>query len=252
MKPIEAFSNACDEIVNAFEEYGFKPSKNYSCSKIADDKDMIYEICFGPFKQFLKGHCPDPAVIVPYFRIHSKQLKRWLIEQTNSKYHSGQIYIAPRALLKEWEWSLAGESYEQSIKEIINEIKLKILPIVEIFKDKSTAIEYLKNNGTKFNHILEKTLQTWEFILCFGGKTAAEMFLKNYAENSELKDRIIDLYRELSKNDKLVSLPGKVSALEWEEQKKRYADKFNELNDLVKKGMLDKTSAEYQLSMLFK
>jgi hypothetical protein len=203
MKQKEVFLDGCHEISKAFEEHGFKPiQKGQKLRKIADDKDMFYEIYFS---SSVERNNSDYVKIEPNLWIFSKKLKIWIIEQTKNEHNNGIICTekirTPEAPKRIKEWNLAGEGFDNAVNEIVNAIEEYFVPIIEIFKDKITAIEYLKKNGTKFNEWAERTLLPMAFMIHFGGKEAAEIFLKDYIENknSNVKEKITNLYSELSK-----------------------------------------------------
>ena len=201
MKPREIFLNGCNEIANAFLEYGFKPlEKGQRLRKIADDKDMFYEIYF---QSSVEGNNSNYVKIEPELLILSKELKVWEIEQTKNKYCKGIICVekirtAEKPILNK-DWNLAGTDFDNKIEEIINCIKTYFIPIMEIYNNKITAIEYLKNNGSKYFPWLKRDLFPMAFMIYFGGKEVAEIFLKDFIENCTYKDKIINLYNELSK-----------------------------------------------------
>ncbi|MDR2632850.1 MAG: hypothetical protein LBC51_04410, partial [Treponema sp.] len=161
MERMTVFINACRAIAQAFAEDGFTLKRGgISLIKRAEDTDMVYDVSFGPLKQFRKEPYPAAPVIYPCFTIRSGRLRQWLRAQTHSPYHSGQLYSAPRRLFKEWEWSLAGERYARSITGMI--------------QDTRSLIAYLQARGRPFYPEL--------------GKDAAERFLKacaEYGENTE-------------------------------------------------------------------
>ena len=201
MKPNEVFLNGCNEIAKAFVEY--KPlKKGQILKKYSDDKDIYYEIYFETsFRNYSASVSIRPKIF-----IYSKELKKWEIEQTKNEYSEGLIYynqigyISPYNSYK--EQNLAGATFDKNIHEIIRDINLYIIPIVEIFKDKNYAIEYLKNNGTQFIKWTEKSLDPMAFMIYFGGKDAAEIFLKDIIEKCGYGGRIKNLYNEISKIEK--------------------------------------------------
>ncbi|MDR2019325.1 MAG: hypothetical protein LBQ14_01010 [Treponema sp.] len=77
-----------------------------------------------------------------------------MIEQSKSKYEDGIICAenirTPEKPRSVKEWNLTEKEFDKTVNEIIKAIKLYFIPIVEIFKDKNSAIEYLKNNGAKY------------------------------------------------------------------------------------------------------
>jgi hypothetical protein len=193
------FENACNEIAKAFIEDGFKLNEDgQELKKITNDKDMKYKI------HFIWGKDVEYVTIIPQLNISSKELKKWKFVQTLNKHCRGWIYSGrintPENSSKVWD--LVGPGFDEKIKEIISDIKSYFIPIIEIYKDKITAIEYLKNNGTKYFPWMEKTLEPMAFMICFGGKEVAELFLKNWMQKRSYGTISKKLYNEFSKMEK--------------------------------------------------
>lgn len=195
------FLNACNEIATQLE--GFKTlEKGQKLKKISMDKDIYFEIYF----QSSFRNDSSSIQILPHINIYSKILKKWQTEQRKNEYSQGLIYGNQLGYLtpyNQWkEWNLAGLSYENSITEIIESIQQYILPIFEIFSSKKIAIDFLKNNGTKFNQWTENSITPLEFLLCFSEKETAEIFLNNFVHYCTYKGNILKLYEKLkSEND---------------------------------------------------
>jgi len=195
------FLNACNEIATQLE--GFKTlEKGQKLKKISMDKDIYFEIYF----QSSFRNDSSSIQILPHINIYSKILKKWQTEQRKNEYSQGLIYGNQLGYLtpyNQWkEWNLAGLSYENSITEITESIQQYILPIFEIFSFKEIAIDFLKNNGTKFNQWTENSITPLEFLLCFSEKETAEIFLNNFVHYCPYKGNILKLYEKLkSEND---------------------------------------------------
>lgn len=196
------FLNACNEIANNLE--GFKVlEKGQKLKKSSLDKDIYFEIYF----QSSFRNDSSSIQMLPHINIYSKSLKKWQIEQTKNEYSQGLIfgnqigYLTP---FNNWkEWNLAGLSYEKSINEITENAEKYILPIFEIFSSKETAIEFLKNNGTKFNQWSEYSLSPLDFLLCFSDIETAELFLNNFVKNCPYKANILKLYEKLKTENEI-------------------------------------------------
>jgi hypothetical protein len=213
MKPKEIFINGCNEIAKAFIGNGFKPLKNGQLlRKISIEKDIFSEIYF----QTSQRNYSASVAIIPHISIYSKKLKEWEIEQTENEKSSGLIYhntigyISPYNCRK--EWNLAGLTFDKNIQTIIKDIGLYIIPVINIFENKTNALEYLKINGTQFNKWTEKSLLALNFMICFGGKEMAEIFLKDYLKSCKYGNRIKHFYRELKENENINS----GDFMEWE------------------------------------
>ena len=161
---------------------------------------MFYEIYF---QSSVERNDSDYVKIEPNLWIFSKELKKWMVGQSKNQYENGIICAekikTPEDPKSYKEWNLAGKNYDKTIKEIIKAIQLYFIPIVEIYKDKNTAINYLKENCGKYTKWTEKSLFPMSFMIYFGGKEAAEIFLKDFIETCTYKERIINLYNELGK-----------------------------------------------------
>jgi hypothetical protein len=198
MKPKEVFINGCAKIAKAFVENGFKPlKKGQILKKISIENDIYSEIYF----QTSQRNYSASVSIMPHISIYSTKLKKWETEQRKNEKSSGLIYynsigyISPYNCFK--EWNLAGLSFDKNIQEIIRDINLYIIPIINIFDNKINAIEYLKTNGTQFNKWTKKSLLPMAFMICFGGKETAEIFLKDYIKSDKLGNRVNGFYKEL-------------------------------------------------------
>jgi len=196
------FLNACNEIAVQLE--GFKTlEKGQRLKKISTDKDIHFEIYF----QSSFRNDSSSIQILPHINIYSKILKKWQIEQRKNEYSQGLIYgnqIGYLTPFNNWkEWNLAGLSYQNSITEITESIQKYILSIFEIFSSKETAIDFLKNNGTKFNQWTEDSISPLDFLLCFSEKETAEIFLNNFVDYCPYKSNILKLYENLKSENEI-------------------------------------------------
>ncbi|MHC6204042.1 DUF4304 domain-containing protein [Breznakiellaceae bacterium SP9] len=204
MKPKEIFINGCSEIIKAFAGYGFKPlKKGQLLKKISADNDIYSEIYFQTSDRNNSAY----VSVFPHLSIYSNELKKWKIEPMKNETSDGLIYrnsigyISPYNTFK--EWNLAGATFNQSIQEIIRDINLYIIPIIDIFDNKTNAIEYLKTNGTQFNKWTKKSLDPMDFMICFGGKETAEIFLKDYIKSDKFGNRVKGFYKELETKENI-------------------------------------------------
>jgi hypothetical protein len=202
MKPKEVFLNGCNEISKAFIEYGFKPlKKGQLLKKISEDKDMVYEIYFQTSQRNWSGS----VAVWPRCSIYSIKLKEWELEHTERKEPNGLIYgqsigyISPYKCFKEYD--IAGATFEKIIQNIIKDIKLYMIPLFDIFNNKNDAIDFLKNKGTQFNKWTEKSLLPMPFMICFGGKETAEIFLQDFIGSCSYAGKIKNYYKKLVENE---------------------------------------------------
>ncbi|WP_077415370.1 DUF4304 domain-containing protein [Chryseobacterium sp. JV274] len=196
------FLNACNEIATQLD--GFKTlEKGQRLKKVSLDKDIYFEIYF----QSSFRNDSSSVQTLPHIAIYSKILKKWQTEQTKNEYSQGLIfgnqigYLTPYNNWK--QWNLAGLSYEKSIIEITENIEKYILPIFKIFNSKEIAVEFLKNNGTKFNQWSENSISPLDFLLCFSEKDTAEVFLNNFVNNCPYKGNILKLYEKLKTENEI-------------------------------------------------
>jgi len=198
------FLNACNAIaekLDSFEIY----QRGQRLKKISSDKDIFFEISFDSSFTNNSSH----VTIIPHIAVYSKKLKKWQIENLKNEFSSGVIYAEHLDYItpyKTWKrWNLAGLSFEKSVNEITNDIQKYVLPIFELFNSKENAIEFLKNNGTKFNKYCENTLAPLDFLLCFSNKETSEIFLNNFIKNSDNNGKIVSFYNKL-KTEKEIDL----------------------------------------------
>lgn len=172
MTPREIFLNGCNEIAANFTY--FKPTqKGQKLTKLASDKEILFEIYFGSSMRNYSGS----VSILPQVAIYCKRLKKLMQEElsysTDLVFVSYLGYLTPRKQFRDWQ--LAGASFEPSVREISAAIKDYALSIFELFADKQKAMEFMRRHGAKFNKNLSAfDLRPIYFIYYFGGKDAAE------------------------------------------------------------------------------
>lgn len=196
------FLNACNAVadqLDGFERY----QKGQRLKKSASDKDIFFEISFqSDFRNF-SSH----IMVIPDILIYSKILKKWQIEYRKNEFSHGIIYgnhlgyLTPYHTWK--KWNVAGLSFDKSVNEIADNIKKYVLPIFEVFSSRENAIEFLKNNGTKFNTHCEDSLGPIDFLLCCSDKETSELFFNNYIKNGNHKKRISSFYEKLKSEKKI-------------------------------------------------
>ena len=188
--------NACNAVARQLEGFEIY-KKGQRLKKISADKDIFFEIAFETSFINHSSH----IMMVPNIAVYSKKLKKWQTEHTTAEVCTGLIYanhlgyITP---LQTWKrWNLAGLSYEKSVDEITRNIQKYALPIFDLFNSKENAIEFLRNNGTKFNSYTEDSLGPLDFLLCFADRDTSEVFFNNFIKNFGYKGKVIDLYDQL-------------------------------------------------------
>ena len=196
MTPREILLNGCAEIAANFTD--FKPTqKGQKLTKLASDKEILFEIYFGSSMRNYAGS----VSILPQIAIYCKRLKKLMQEElpysSDLVFVSYLSYLTPRRQFRDWQ--LAGASFEPSVCEISAAIKDYALPIFELFADKQKAVEFMTQRGAKFN----KNLSTFDlrpiyFIFYFGGKDAAEAFFNVCLSDCTYKGRFYKLYEELA------------------------------------------------------
>ncbi|WP_326982846.1 hypothetical protein VUJ46_22270 [Chryseobacterium sp. MYb264] len=198
------FLNTCHAIANQLE--GFKIyEKGQRLKKVASDKDIFFEITF---QSYFVNHSSH-IMINPSMAVYSKSLKKWQVDNIRNEFCTGLIYanhIGYITPLNTWKkWNLAGLSFEKSVDEIARYIQKYVLPIFDIFDSKETAIDFLKNNGTKFNPYCEDSLGPLDFLLCHSDQETANQFFNHYIENCSYKGKIISFFDKL-KTEKEIDL----------------------------------------------
>lgn len=199
MNSKETFLAACHKISDGLSEFGFKASKNgQSLKKTTADKDITFEIYFQSSTLNSTGF----VKLLPHVLISSKRLKKWLLEQNDGEYGNAMIYgeqLGYMSRFQEWKsWNLSGSIQEAAISEIINTIKTYVLPVFELFENTEEAVQFLVNNGTKFNRYANQHLSPLAFILCLGKKEASQDFFLNYLADAGGKGSILKLYKEMA------------------------------------------------------
>lgn len=196
MTPREIFLNGCNEIAANFTD--FKPTqKGQKLTKLASDKEILFEIYFGSSMRNYSGS----VSILPQVAIYCKRLKKLMQEElpysTDLVFVSYLSYLTPRRQFRDWQ--LAGASLEPSVQEISAAIKDYALGVFELFADKQKAVEFMRRHGAKFN----KNLSAFDlcpiyFVYYFGGKDAAEAFFNICLSDCTYKGRFYKLYEELA------------------------------------------------------
>lgn len=196
MSPREIFLNGCNEIAANFTD--FKPTqKGQKLTKLASDKEILFEIYFGSSMRNYSGS----VSILPQVAIYCKRLKKLMQEElpysTDLVFVSHLGYLTPRRQFRDWQ--LAGASFEPSVREISTAIKDYALPIFELFEDKQKAVEFMMQRGAKFNKNLSAfDLRPIYFVYYFSGKDAAETFFNVCLSDCTYKGRFYKLYEELA------------------------------------------------------
>ncbi len=196
MTPREIFLNGCNEIAANFTD--FKPTqKGQKLTKLASDKEILFEIYFGSSMRNYSGS----VSILPQVAIYCKRLKKLMQEElpysTDLVFVSYLSYLTPRRQFRDWQ--LAGASLEPSVQEISAAIKDYALGVFELFADKQKAVEFMRRHGAKFNKNLSAfDLYPIYFVYYFGGKDAAEAFFNICLSDCTYKGRFYKLYEELA------------------------------------------------------
>ena len=171
--------------------------KGQKLTKLASDKEILFEIYFGSSMRNYSGS----VSILPQIAICCKRLKKLMQEElpysSDLVFVSYLSYLTPRRQFRDWQ--LAGASFEPSVQEISAAIKDYALPIFELFKDKQKAVEFMTQRGAKFNKNLSAfDLRPIYFVYYFGGKDAAEAFFNICLSDCTYKGRFYKLYEELA------------------------------------------------------
>ena len=204
LKPREIFLKACGEIAENFAEYDFEAAKKgQTLKKMSKDKDISFII------DFQSSHRNDGSYIAirPNIAITSKQLKKWESLQ-GLTYETGGVFGLTNlghitAFQNYKEWNLAGLSYNNTVKEIVELLTKYVLPLFEIFETKENAIAFLNNDELQFNKWTKKNFSCLPFMICFATKVQAEKYLDYCIENCNWGSRMKGLYKELATLEKV-------------------------------------------------
>jgi hypothetical protein len=204
LKPREIFLKACGEIAEYFAEYGFKAArKGQTLKKMSKDKDISFEIDFQSSHRNYESY----IAIKPHIYIASKQLEQWETLQGLTREKGGILGLSNlghiTAFQEYKEWNLAGLSYENAVKEIIELLKKYVLPLFEIFETKENAIAFLSNDELQFNKWTKKNISCLPFMLCFATNAQAEKYFNYCIKNCNLGSKMKWLYKELANAEKI-------------------------------------------------
>ncbi|MGB4812195.1 MAG: hypothetical protein WBP13_06900 [Methylophilaceae bacterium] len=201
LDPHTQFLNACAAIAEKWIPLGFKAIKNGTVlKKTSADKDLTFSIVLNEERYNSRK---DVKMYVTC-TIHSKKTKKWMFEQTQSKYGEGLVYylyLKQFVKQKNPEWNVAGSSFETSVMQISQVIEQQYVPIIEIFEQPAKAAAFLAKQGTLFTEFSESEIQPLAYLICLGFKAEAEQFLNNYitALPSQWRSNLRKVY---------ISLPG--------------------------------------------
>lgn len=204
LKPREIFLKACGKIAECFAGSGFEPvQKGQILKRTSKDKDVTFEIWFQSSFRNDKSY----IAIRPHIRITSKQLKQWETLQGLTREKGGIFGMTNighiTAFQNYKEWNLAGLSFENSVKEIIELLKNYALPLFEIFETKENAIALLSNDEFQFNKWTKKDFACLPFMICFATKEQAEKYFDYCIKNCNLMGRVKGFYKELENAEKI-------------------------------------------------
>lgn len=186
MSPKEILYQGCNDIVAQFPDFK-ATQKSRVLKKLSADKRFSCEIHFETSRYNYGGN----AEIRPLILIKYKQTQDTIICCNIGYLTARQEYQT---------WNLGGASYQYTVKEICEQITTYILPIFEIFDNADNAIEFLLMHGTKFNkYIKDISISPFNFILDYGGKQKAEIFLNHFVQNCSYKGEFYRAYEHLIK-----------------------------------------------------
>lgn len=183
MKPKDICKQAWIEIGSNFKD--FKMIKNGQIlKKISKNKDLTFFICF----QANRRNYAFSIQFSVHFWIESKDMKKDRIN--NGIIYGGELEtLINRGRSFRW-FELAGASYSYSVEEVIQLLKLYIIPICDDFEDTESSID----------KIIEKKYRSFDvfyYIYFFGGKEKAERYLQDFISQSSLKNKYIAFYKSL-------------------------------------------------------
>lgn len=198
------FIESCNKIADLLQDKHFNAiQKGQILKKKSKNKDIVYEIVFQSSFRNTNSHIS----ILPHINVYSKQLKEWIIEQTNNSYSSGIVVaehlgnITPYKTLK--SWNLAGFSREKYIEEIAELLNNYALPIFDLFEEKTSVINFLAVNGQQFNKYVDDSLRPLGFMIRFAPKEKAEQFFNHFINHCKFKRKIIELYKSLENSENI-------------------------------------------------
>jgi len=201
MKIREIFILGCQRIGEPLIELGFSPfQKGQLLRKTSEDKEFSFEIYF----QSLHTNWRGGVSLIPQIRVTSKSLKKW----RQNKYNEGnevdlifQTRLENLTPLKDknYDWNVSLNNQQNVAVKLIDLLMKYAIPFFDIFENKNRAVDFMTNNGIKFNeHFDTKFIELpIDFLCYYADKKTAQIVFDNYIKENKMFGHAKRVYDEL-------------------------------------------------------
>lgn len=197
----EIFILGCQKIGEPLIELGFKPlQKGQLLRKTSEDKEFSFEIYF----QSLHTNWSGGVSLIPHIRITSKTLKKWRQKKYNEGNEVDLIFQTRLENLtplknKNYDWNISLNNQENVAEKLGGLIIKYAIPLFDIFENKKNAVDFMVNNGIKFNeHFDTKFIKLpIDFLCCYADKMTAQIIFDNYINENKMFGHAKRVYDEL-------------------------------------------------------
>lgn len=196
----EIFLSFCNDLAEELKADEFKSTeKGQLLTKTAANKDIKFQI----YLQSSLRNEPSNVVVIPHIWIKSKKTKQWLKEKHHLSHPSDIVYANNIGYFCKKRSYLSWNASPQALDEILLILKENVFPVFTIFDDIPNSIEFLANNGTKFNpHLDNDSLLPMAYMLSYASIEAVQKFCTLFVENCTYRKDIAKLGKNLqSKKD---------------------------------------------------
>lgn len=189
----EIFILGCQKIGQPLLELGFKPfQKGQLLKKDSTDKEFAFEIYF----QSLHTNWDGKIALIPHIKITSKALKNWRQKKYNKENVTDLIFQTRLENLtplkdKNYDWNVSLNTQENIADKLSDLIIRFAIPLFDKFESKEKAVEFIVNNGIKFNEHFDTKSQELpiDFLCCYTDKLSAQKVFENYIKKINCLDK---------------------------------------------------------------
>lgn len=201
----ETFIIGCQQIGQPLLEIGFKPfQKGQLLKKLSQDKEFTFEIYF----QSLHSNWSGVVALIPHIRILSKNLKKWRQKKYDNDSAGDLIFQTRLENLtplknKNYDWNVSLNNQDSICKKLSDLLIKYAIPLFNIFDNKTQAVDFIVNNGVKFNEHFNTKFQELpiDFLCCCGDQISAQKAFDNYLTENKLSAHCQRIYDELKASE---------------------------------------------------